>query len=621
MLILKKKLTMKKIICLIVFQFYFIFAQPKFAWITDTHIGSPSSEKDLLQVINFINSLDINFTILTGDVTEKGFDSELEISKDILSRLKKPYFLIPGNHDTKWSESGCISFSKLFGDNKFYFRYGEFVFIGINSGIPLRGGGGHISKEDLIWLKKIFNGLDKSSIIIFAVHHPLNEEIDNYNEIVKLLYKFQKAFIIVGHGHTNKYYDFCGINGAMGKSTLSKNNSAGFNIVKLTQDSVFVSSIENGNEKLWYNNSLTIKKLKLNKTCYTEEKEINYKRTKHHKTKIKKIYSTSSTLVKSGYFDGENLFLADLDGNIYSLKTTGNLNWYKHFNTSFFSKPIKIHDRLFLGGIDGYLYILNTKDGNLINKLYLNAPIIASPIYHKESNTLILFSNDGRVNYISLFDFSIKKRKISNGHFESIPEMKNEKIIIGSWDNFLYAVPSYFIDSLNYYWKWTENRNFYYSPSACKPFIDRKNRVYISTPDKFISVIDLKDGKTIYRSNQFNSWEAIGLNQMQNLLFIKSVKDTIYALNIDSNFTLKWKNSLDYGIDTNPIHLTEQNGLLFIPAKNGTLFILDSNNGTLINQIKLSNSRLNDVIPISSKKIIITSMDGEIYVINFGKVK
>lgn len=144
-----------------------------------------------------------------------------------------------------------------------------------------------------------------------------------------------------------------------------------------------------------------------------------------------------------------------------------------------------------------------------------------------------------------------------------------------------------------------ENRNFYYSPSACKPFIDRKNRVYISTPDKFISVIDLKNGKTIFRSNEFNSWEAIGLNHIQNLLFIKSIKDTIYALNIDSNFTLKWKNSLDYGIDTNPIHLTEQNGLLFIPAKNGTLYILDSNNGTLINKIKLSNNRLNDVIPIS----------------------
>lgn len=156
MLILKK-FTMKKIIYLIVFQFYFAFAQPKFAWITYTHIEASGSRKDLLKVVNSINFLDINFTIITGDVTEKGFNSELEISKDILSRLKKPYFIIPGNHDTKWRESGYISFSKVFGDNKFYFKYGEFVFTGINSGIPLRSGGGHISKKDLIWLKKIFN--------------------------------------------------------------------------------------------------------------------------------------------------------------------------------------------------------------------------------------------------------------------------------------------------------------------------------------------------------------------------------------------------------------------------------------------------------------------------------
>ncbi|HMT66000.1 MAG TPA: metallophosphoesterase, partial [Bacteroidales bacterium] len=82
-----------------------------FALITDTHIGSGSADEDLRRTVEDINDIDsVVFVIVAGDVTEFGSDAELLLAKKILDRLEKPWYIIPGSHDTKWSESGANSF-------------------------------------------------------------------------------------------------------------------------------------------------------------------------------------------------------------------------------------------------------------------------------------------------------------------------------------------------------------------------------------------------------------------------------------------------------------------------------------------------------------------------------
>ena len=81
----------------------------RFAFISDTHIGSPngSAEEDLRRTVVDINNMnDIAFVVITGDITELGTDEELKHAKQILDQLKVPWYIIPGNHDTGWSESG-----------------------------------------------------------------------------------------------------------------------------------------------------------------------------------------------------------------------------------------------------------------------------------------------------------------------------------------------------------------------------------------------------------------------------------------------------------------------------------------------------------------------------------
>ena len=96
----------------------------KFGFITDTHIGSPNAERDLNIVVNDINQRpEIKFVVATGDIAEKGLKHELSQAKDILNQLDVPYYIIPGNHDTKWTESGGNKFKELWGYDKFSFEF------------------------------------------------------------------------------------------------------------------------------------------------------------------------------------------------------------------------------------------------------------------------------------------------------------------------------------------------------------------------------------------------------------------------------------------------------------------------------------------------------------------
>lgn len=602
---MKKIITRTTIILIFIIQT--LSGQIQFAWITDTHIGSPNAENDLIQIVNDINRRDIKFTIITGDITEKGLNSELHQAKSILDKLNKPYFIIPGNHDTKWSESGCTKFLEIFGDDKFIFYYDNFYFIGLNSGIPLRGGGGHIAPEDVEWLKAKLGRLNFDTKIILAVHHQLDGEIDNYKEVLQLLSKFRKVFVIVGHGHSNRSYSFTGLKGAMGRSALSKGKTPGYNLVTLFGDSVSIQTIDFDNNKEWYRNSIS-------RTENFEKKNLSEKDFSSGRL----IFDSKSTVVKTGAVTRGRLFFADLRGNIYSISLNGKLNWRKYFSTSFFAKPIAYKNQIIFCGTDGNVYLLSQNNGHLIKSLKLSASIIATPVIH--NNNLIVLTNDGKINFINLKNFETQSFKIAEKNFEAIPLLFKNNIFIGNWDNYLYSINLNLSDSILVKWKWTENKNFYYSPAVCTPLADNLERIFISTPDKFLSAIDFHTGRTIFRTNTFNNWESMGIDGKKKLLFIKGLIDTLYALNIqDSTIELEWKTSLGFGLDTNPIQITEKGGLVFVSAKNGNLYTVNKNTGKLIEKIFLGNTRLNEVIPLNKKYIIVSNMDGKFFRIKINR--
>jgi hypothetical protein len=71
--------------CLLLLPPLFVFAEAtplRFAWLSDTHVGSTTGEPDLRAAVRDINSLTgLSFVVLSGDVTEYGSREQLQIGR------------------------------------------------------------------------------------------------------------------------------------------------------------------------------------------------------------------------------------------------------------------------------------------------------------------------------------------------------------------------------------------------------------------------------------------------------------------------------------------------------------------------------------------------------------
>ncbi len=215
----------------------------KYAWITDSHIGA-GTDNALGQVIDRINlhKDELSFVIHSGDITEKGFESEFTQYKNLVNKCQIPIHHVPGNHETKWSPSALSAYVKVMGEMHFAFNHLGFKFIGMNSGIPMRGGCGFFDPADMAWLDDQLGHLDfVNQPLVFISHMPLDEGgAPNYWQVLDRLKQHRTVWIMVGHGHSNRAYDFESLPGAMGRDTYA--NPPAFNIVTMSEKEIVVET-------------------------------------------------------------------------------------------------------------------------------------------------------------------------------------------------------------------------------------------------------------------------------------------------------------------------------------------------------------------------------------------
>ena len=133
--------------CLLPFMVRAQQAVFRFAQLTDIHLSpnNPNPTEDLLRSIAQINATDsIDFVLVTGDIAEEGDRTTMKKVKSCLDLLKVKYYVALGNHETKWSDSGCTAFGEIFGGERFEFEHKGFLFLGFNSGPLMRMAYGHV---------------------------------------------------------------------------------------------------------------------------------------------------------------------------------------------------------------------------------------------------------------------------------------------------------------------------------------------------------------------------------------------------------------------------------------------------------------------------------------------
>lgn len=81
----------------------------KFAILSDIHVTpGNTNETKLKAAVEEINNSDVDYVITSGDLTNEGSDQQLRNVKSILDGLKKPHYIIPGNHENNWRDRKSV---------------------------------------------------------------------------------------------------------------------------------------------------------------------------------------------------------------------------------------------------------------------------------------------------------------------------------------------------------------------------------------------------------------------------------------------------------------------------------------------------------------------------------
>lgn len=586
----------------------------RFAWLSDIHIGYPTAEEDLKISVNDINSFnDIDFTIISGDITAIGSLKELTLAKEILDQLKKPYFIIPGNHDCKWSESGGTDFIKLWGYDRFVFEYDKYLFIGLHQGPRMRMADGFWAPEDLRWLDSILiSQTEINKPIIFVTHYPLDRSIANWFEVLDKLKNYNTLAALFGHGHKNITYNFEGIPGVMGRSNLRADKIVGgYTISEVRNDSMFFFERIPENEiNFWHSLSLY-------------QREFNYEElirpdfsVNEKFPQVKEVWSFNAgyTIGSSAVAYKENIICADASGKVYSINLNdGNVNWKFQANGPIYSTPSLSEDLIVFGSADSSIYCVNGNDGNLLWSYKTNAAVLGSPAI--EGEIVYIGGSDRKFRSINLITGKlIWEFSGLNGFVETKPVIYDNKILFGVWDEHFYCLNK---NSGKLEWKWrNERRGVFYSPAACWA-VANNGVVFFAAPDRTLNAIEIETGKTLWRTGKFEVRETLGISEDNNLIYARTINDTIFALQAASELKEPvWITNAGFGYDISSAQIVEKDEIIFYPTKTGELYALRSNNGEILWIHKLSTGYVNTVTPISKNKIITTGFDGMIKLIS-----
>lgn len=602
------------IICMF-FNLQLAYSQEfKFAQVTDTHIGNATGEEDLQRTIKDINeNTSLEFVIVSGDITEFGSDDELKLASQILKKLNKPYYVIPGNHDTNWSQSGGNSFVKTFGSGTFSFEHKGYLFVGTGSGPNMRMGPGQIPREDLVWLKaELEEKATGRKPVIYINHYPQDSSLNNWYSALDLLKEKNIQLMLCGRGHANRAYEFEGVPNIMGRSNLrAKDTVGGYNIITLKSgEAIFEhrKPLSNYLEK-WLSVPLKDGQFHLeNKTYSRPSYEVN---NQYKNVSFSWNFQDNSDLGAGVSVYKNSVVTANTSGEVYALNiNSGKTKWKFKTDGKVYSTPTVYKDFVVVGSSDNYIYCLSAKNGKLIWKYKTNKAVLATPTV--VDNLAFLGSSDGIFRALNITNGSLAWEFTNVKNFVvTKPLFYQGKVFFGSWGNEFYALDAKTGEQV---WKWINGAtNRMFSPAACYP-VSAHGKIFIVAPDRYMTALDANNGEELWRKTIKDNRvrESIGISADSSLVYAKTMDGKVFGVSTTANsFNITWESSLQLPYELAPTAIVESNNLVFIPSHSGLVSALDRKTGNVVWKHKTSNTLVNAILPIKNK-VIVSTMDGKI---------
>ncbi|WP_320887760.1 PQQ-binding-like beta-propeller repeat protein [Bacteroides clarus] len=598
----------------------------RFAQLTDIHLSpnNPNPTEDLLRSIAQINATDsLDFVLVTGDLTEEGDRATMEKVKSCLDLLKVKYYVALGNHETKWSDSGCTAFGEIFGGERFDFEHKGFLFLGFNSGPLMRMAYGHVVPQDIRWMTERMSRYNtgnprQNNPVILVTHYPMTEgDVDNWYEVTDAVRPYNIRLFIGGHYHRNRDLRYDGIPGILMRSNLrDKDEKPGYGIYEITKDSILVYTQRIGEpKKKWAAFSLTESYYDRNGKA---DKYPDFSVNKEYaQVKEQWLVQTGAGIYCSPAVEKDKVFVGDDMGYLtaYALKN-GKKLWSFQSGKRIVGTPAVSEGIVVFGSADCKIYGLNAQNGNLLWTVKAAAPVLGAVTI--DNGIAYIGASDHTFRAVNIHTGDVKWNFTGvKGYIETKPLVTDNKVIFGAWDNTLYALDKADGKEL---WKWTGGlTRMHFSPAAVWP-VASDGKVFITDPQRAMTAIDLKTGNTVWRTFQSMVRETIGLSEDGERIYSKTMNDSIvcYSAKGDQPHEL-WASNVGFGYEHAPSMQVEKEGIVFGSTKEGLIFALEAKTGKVLWKHKIGNSLISTVVPLGNNRVLFTATGGETGLLKFKK--
>ena len=593
----------------------------RFAQLTDLHLSpnNPKPTEDLLRSVAQINAMgNIDFVLVTGDITEEGDRASMEKVKSCLDLLKVKYYVALGNHETKWSDSGCTAFGEIFGSERFEFEHKGFLFLGFNSGPLMRMAYGHVVPQDIRWMTERMEQAGKDKPVMLVTHYPMKDgDVDNWYEVTDAVRPYNIRLFIGGHYHANRNERYDGIPGILMRSNLrDKDGKQGYGIYEVTSDSIKVFTQRIGEPaKQWASFSLTEQYYdRQGKAEKYPDFSVNQE---YSKTKEQWVVQTGVGIYCSPAVEKDKVFVGDDLGCLtaYALKN-GKKLWSFASGKRIVGTPAVSEGIVVFGSADRNIYGLNAADGSLRWKVEAAEPVLGAVTIHEG------------IAYVGASDKTFRAIDVQTGkvvwsydqvkgYIETKPLIADNKVIFSAWDNTLYALDKATGKEI---WKWTGGlTRMHFSPAAVWP-VASNGKVFIADPQRAMTAIDLQSGETIWRTFRSQVRETIGLSEDGERVYSKTMNDSIVCYSTLTNTPEQvWASNVGFGYEHAPSMPQEKDGVMYGSTKEGLLFALEAKTGKIIWKHKIGNSLINTVVPLNGREVLFTATSGEVGLIRMKK--
>ncbi len=610
-----------------------------FAYLSDVHIalGSQSVEDARACIDDINNNPDIEFSIFAGDITEFGTDEEIALAKSIFDKLDKPYYIVAGNHDAKWSESGCNSFVKEFGYEEFEFDYGGIKFIGTNSGPNMRMAPALLPRESMVWLDSLSKTVDQAQPVFFVNHYPMDSSMLNYGQVLDILKRMNTQLIMNGHWHQDRAMVYEGIPGMIGRSTMRTGKEGpGYTLVTVDGSTVTFSeriaahkkdgvSVEGKTGTPWHT-------LRMSRGVAFDASVV-YERADYSVNdrypNVKALWKRqdNSDIGSGAVYVADNggmVVYANTAGTVYALDAkNGNTLWSYKTDGKIFSTPAVGKGIVVVGSSDNNIYALDLKSGQKrwsykCGKSVLGSPAIMSGIVYIGASDNCFRALNLRTGAL-VWEYSGIK-----GFIEAKPFADKEQVVIGDWANTLYSFnPS----NGKLQWSWSNKGSRMLSPAAVFP-VKANGKIIIATPERVTYAIDAKSGVQLWRAR--GGRESVGLSPDKNTYYVKTMLDTVFAYSTKNTIPFQqadgkegllpetvWAANAGFGYEIAPTPTTsiagegkDGKGLLFVATDKGNIIAMNCSDGSIAWRHRFSAALINYIQPLGGRRILVSAMDG-----------